>query len=64
MERLGVYNGAVADAEVAREYLQRQALDWRERAEELRTVGETTQSLSARQILLDLAKTWDNSRRA
>ena len=47
------------DTESTRTYLERQALDWRARAEEFRTVGENTRSAKARRILLDLAKTWD-----
>jgi hypothetical protein len=45
----------VPDAEEARRLLQRQALDYRQRAEQFRTVGENTRSAAARRALLDLA---------
>jgi hypothetical protein len=48
------------DTVATRRFLERQALDWRDRAEEFRTVGENTRSPQARQILLELARNWDD----
>ncbi len=47
------------DTEKARSVLEQQALDYRARAEQLRTVGETLGSQNARRILLDLASEAD-----
>lgn len=41
--------------------LERQALDYRNKAEELRTVGENTRSPEARRILLGLADDADRA---
>jgi hypothetical protein len=49
----------MSDVEQARIFIRRQAADWRQRAEELRTVGEHTNNPAARQTLLDLAHDWD-----
>ena len=43
------------EVEKTRSLQEQQALDYRNRAEELRTVGEGTKSPGARRILLDLA---------
>jgi hypothetical protein len=47
------------DTEKARSVLEREALDYRDRAEELRTIGECTERPGPRRILLDLANEAD-----
>ncbi len=47
------------DRAKTRAWLERQALDHRERAEEFRTVGENTINRAAREALLKLAGDYD-----
>jgi hypothetical protein len=56
---LGHILRAMPDMDTAQKVLERQALDQRNRAEELRTVAENTRNAAARRVLLDLAREAD-----